>query len=418
MQTKITIRNEAQRCYIDIEGTIGVSEECQWESADNRVATFERLRQEVKRIAEINADEVIVNIRSTGGDVNDALLIYDALRGIDAHITTRCYGYTASAATIIAQAADEGARELSANSLYLIHSATCSIDGNSHSLASRAELLRKTDERLAELYALHSGGDAEFYATLMAENQGEGRWLTAEEAIEAGLADAIIDDEAEGDIAAESAESAEQTSEHTTEEEAEEPMPQNVAKNEKKGKRGGRTIAGGIIHYLLKRLAYRIEEWLDNLREKRAAKRAEKEQAEQEPATEPDEGTAAEPHEAPKQRRRTRRKRAEKVNTEESAEQTEQQTSVSSEQSSHDTADTTDTTDAADTSEKETAAEKGSMPQASVIPSTASVITLRQRQSRYKRTAVKDCEDPAMASVTALANEKAYEEDARQMSQR
>ncbi len=414
MQTKITIRNEAQRCYIDIEGTIGVSEECQWESADNRVATFERLRQEVKRIAEINADEVIVNIRSTGGDVNDALLIYDALRGIDAHITTRCYGYTASAATIIAQAADEGARELSANSLYLIHSATCSIDGNSHSLASRAELLRKTDERLAELYALHSGGDAEFYATLMAENQGEGRWLTAEEAIEAGLADAIIDDEAEGDIAAESAESAEQT----TEEEAEEPMPQNVAKTQKKGNRGGRTIAGGIIHYLLKRLAYRIEEWLDNLREKRAAKRAEKEQAEQEPATEPDEGTAAEPHETPKQRRRTRRKRAEKVNTEESAEQTEQQTS---EQPSHDTADTidaTDATDTADTAEKDTAAEKGSMPQASVIPSTASVITLRQRQSRYKRSAVKDCEDPAMASVTALANDKAYEEDARQMSQR
>ncbi|MBE6205991.1 MAG: Clp protease ClpP [Rikenellaceae bacterium] len=410
MQTKITIRNEAQRCYIDIEGTIGVSEECQWESADNRVATFERLRQEVKRIAEINADEVIVNIRSTGGDVNDALLIYDALRGIDAHITTRCYGYTASAATIIAQAADEGARELSANSLYLIHSATCSIDGNSHSLASRAELLRKTDERLAELYALHSGGDAEFYATLMAENQGEGRWLTAEEAIEAGLADAIIDDEAEGDIAAESVESVEQT----TEEEAEEPMPQNVAKNEKKGKRGGRTIAGGIIHYLLKRLAYRIEEWLDNLREKRAAKRAEKEQAEQEPATEPDEGTAAEPHEAPKQRRRTRRKRAEKVNTEESAEQSTQ----TSEQPSHDTAEATEATDTADTAEKETAAEKGSMPQASVIPSTASVITLRQRQSRYKRTAVKDCEDPAMASVTALANDKAYEEDARQMSQR
>ena len=409
MQTKITIRNEAQRCYIDIEGTIGVSEECQWESADNRVATFERLRQEVKHIAEIDADEVIVNIRSTGGDVNDALLIYDALRGIDAHITTRCYGYTASAATIIAQAADEGARELSANSLYLIHSATCSIDGNSHSLASRAELLRKTDERLAELYALHSGGDAEFYATLMAENQGEGRWLTAEEAIEAGLADAIIDDEAEGDITAESAETTEQTTE-----EAEEPMPQNVANKEKKGKRGGRTIAGGIIHYLLKRLAYRIEEWLDNLREKRAAKRAEKEQAEQETATEPDEGTAAEPHEAPKQRRRTRRKRAEKVNTEESAEQSTQ----TSEQPSHNTADTTEATDATDTAEKDTAAEKGSMPQASVIPSTASVITLRQRQSRYKRTAVKDCEDPAMASVTALANDKAYEEDARQMSQR
>ena len=408
MQTKITIRNEAQRCYIDIEGTIGVSEECQWESADNRVATFERLRQEVKRIAEINADEVIVNIRSTGGDVNDALLIYDALRGIDAHITTRCYGYTASAATIIAQAADEGARELSANSLYLIHSATCSIDGNSHSLASRAELLRKTDERLAELYALHSGGDAEFYATLMAENLGEGRWLTAEEAIEAGLADAIIDDEAEGDIAAESVESVEQT----TEEEAEEPMPQNVAKNEKKGKRGGRTIAGGIIHYLLKRLAYRIEEWLDNLREKRAAKRKEKELAEKGQNEEPQEsqqGTSAEPATEPK-RRRSRRKRVEKVSPEEPDDQTATLEEASPEKRA--------SGEGAEPDDNDSPNGNNPMPQAQAIPSTASVITLRQRQSRYKRTAVKDCEDPAMASVTALANDKAYEEDARQMSQR
>lgn len=404
MQTKITIRNEAQRCYIDIEGTIGVSEECQWESADNRVATFERLRQEVKRIAEVNADEVVVNIRSTGGDVNDALLIYDALRGLDAHITTRCYGYTASAATIIAQAADEGARELSANSLYLIHSATCAIDGNSHSLASRAELLRKTDERLAELYALHSGGDASYYASLMAENQGEGRWLTAEEAIEAGLADAIIDDEAEGDIAAEP-----ETKEATEAEEAEEAMPQNVAK---KTKKGGRTIAGGIIHFLLKRLAYRIEEWLDNLREKRAAKRKEKELAEKEQNEEPQEsqqGASAEPATEPK-RRRSRRKRVEKISPEEPDDQTATLEEASPEKRA--------SGEGAEPADNDSPNGNNPMPQAQAIPSTASVITLRQRQSRYKRTAVKDCEDPAMASVTALANDKAYEEDARQMSQR
>ena len=193
MQTKITIRNEAQTCYIDIEGTIGVPEESQFEDATSRVATFEAFRREVKRITEVKASSIVVNIRSTGGDVNDALLIYDALRALDAHITTRCYGYTASAATIIAQAADEGSREISANALYLIHNSTCAIEGNSTSLEARTELLRKTDEQLARLYALHSGKDESFFAELMAENNGEGRWLSAEETIEAGLADAIID---------------------------------------------------------------------------------------------------------------------------------------------------------------------------------------------------------------------------------
>ena len=89
------------------------------------MATYERFRDAVRRIAEIEAPEVVVEIRSTGGDVNDALLIHDALRSLGARITTRCYGYTASAATIIAQAASEGRREISANALYLIHDSVC-----------------------------------------------------------------------------------------------------------------------------------------------------------------------------------------------------------------------------------------------------------------------------------------------------
>lgn len=263
MQTKITIRNEAHTCYIDIEGTIGVPEQHQFENASTRVATFERFRQEVARIAEIAATKVVVNIRSTGGDVNDALLIYDALMGLDAHITTRCYGYTASAATIIAQAANDGCREISSNAMYLIHKSTCSIEGNASSLDARADLLRKTDERLASLYALHSGRDAQYFADLMAENNGEGRWLTAEETVAAGLADRITDPLITGVLVPEK---------EDTPSDVDIPQVENSAASE-------------IIRYLLGRLAYRIEEWLERLHEKhvakREAKRAEKEAIEE-----------------------------------------------------------------------------------------------------------------------------------------
>lgn len=259
MQTKITIRNEAHTCYIDIEGTIGVPEQHQFENASTRIATFDRFREEVARIAEIAATKVVVNIRSTGGDVNDALLIYDALMSLDAHITTRCYGYTASAATIIAQAANDGCREISSNAMYLIHKSTCSIEGNASSLDARADLLRKTDERLASLYALHSGRDAQYFADLMAENDGEGRWLTAEQTVEAGLADRITDSLITGVLVPE----------------AEDTLPQDTAMPEVVN-----SAAGEIIRYLLGRLACRIEEWLEHLHEKhiakREAKRAEK----------------------------------------------------------------------------------------------------------------------------------------------
>lgn len=191
-KSKITIRNSADVCLIEIDGIIGVPEEWQFDEPASRVATYEKFRSTVERIAAIEASEIVVDIRSTGGDVNDALLIHDALKALDARITTRCFGYTASAATVIAQAASEGARQISANALYLVHNSSCAVEGNASELESHAELLRKTDERLAELYAARSGREAEAFAQLMAENGGEGRWLSPDETVAAGLADTVI----------------------------------------------------------------------------------------------------------------------------------------------------------------------------------------------------------------------------------
>ena len=193
MKSEIQIDNNAGVCQIDIEGTIGVPEEWQFDRPEARVATYEKFRDAVRRIAEIDASEVVVNIRSTGGDVNDALLIHDALTALGAHITTRCYGYTASAATIIAQAASPGCREISANALYLIHTAVCAAEGNAAELNGKLDLLRQTDARIAAVYAARSGRPAAEFETLMAENNGNGRWLSPEEAVAAGLADTVTD---------------------------------------------------------------------------------------------------------------------------------------------------------------------------------------------------------------------------------
>ena len=192
MQSEINIRNSADVCYIDIDGTIGVPEEWQFDDPSTRVTTYEKFKDMVAKIADIDSSEIVVNIRSTGGDVNDALLIYDALCALDAHIVTRCYGYTASAATIIAQAASAGCRQISANALYLIHNSICAAEGNAAEMEAKADLLHKTDQRLAEVYAARSGRSAEEFAALMSENGGNGRWLSPEETIAAALADEVI----------------------------------------------------------------------------------------------------------------------------------------------------------------------------------------------------------------------------------
>ncbi|MBR5595079.1 MAG: Clp protease ClpP [Alistipes sp.] len=191
MNQTIKIKNEVDTTIIDIEGTIGVPESWQCDDPDTRVTTYERFKESVSRIADISNSTIRVNIRSTGGDVNDALLIYEALKATGAKITTCCYGYTASAATIVAQAASEGCRLIAPTSLYLVHNSLCAVEGNAEEIQAEVDMLRQTDRRIAEVYASRSGRSAEEFLTLMAENCGRGRWLSPVEAIAEGLVDAI-----------------------------------------------------------------------------------------------------------------------------------------------------------------------------------------------------------------------------------
>lgn len=195
MNQTIKIKNEVDTTIIDIEGTIGVPESWQCDNPETRVTTYERFKESVSRIADISNSTIRVNIRSTGGDVNDALLIYEALKATGAKITTCCYGYTASAATIVAQAASEGCRLIAPTTLYLIHNSLCSVEGNADELQAEVDMLRQTDNRIAEVYASRSGRSTEEFLTLMSENGGRGRWLSPAETIAEGLVDAVESDE-------------------------------------------------------------------------------------------------------------------------------------------------------------------------------------------------------------------------------
>ena len=192
MTSTITITDESSVAVIDIEGIIGTPEQLQFDNKNERIATFERFSESLAKIKQLNAKHIVVNIRSTGGSVNDALLIFDALSELDASVTTRCYGYVASAATIIAQAASPGLREISPNALYLIHCSESSAEGNSLSMAATLDMLNATDQRIASIYAAKSGRHAKNFIDLMNQNNGKGRWLSAQEALDAGLVDSII----------------------------------------------------------------------------------------------------------------------------------------------------------------------------------------------------------------------------------
>ena len=432
MKSEIRIRNSADVCYIDIEGNIGVPEEWQFDDPGARVATYERFRAAAARIAALEAAEVVVSIRSTGGDVNDALLIYDALRALPGRITTRCYGYTASAATLIAQAASEGRREIAAGALYLIHNSECSVEGNVAELEARIGLLRKTDERLAEIYAVRSGRPAAEFAALMAENNGSGRWLSPEETVAAGLADRVIGAEA-GNPSEGCAAGGEELYGFDGGEDAEAPdgsdgpdgadgSGSDAAAGSAVAAAGGEAFGGGprrsgLPEGLVRWVRQTLRSWRERLTTEHrtaAAKAAPQHSASQHPAP----GGPAEQHPAPGGS-------AEPVLPEASAAAPASEAAPGAGGSAalfpSEAAPASEGTAAAPAPEGPVATPASAVPvSAAVQPSERipqsmrrSVLALREAQLRVEPTRVRPVEDPSCRERLHTANERAYAEDAR-----
>lgn len=141
----------------------------------------------VPQIRGIKGGTVNLRINSPGGDVFAAQAIVAAIRDTGAKVVAHIDGVAASAATVIASAADEVI--MSDGAMYMIHCAWTVAIGNSEDLTATAALLEKTDGVIASQYAKRSGKSADDMKALM---QAE-TWFTAEEAVEIGLADRIAE---------------------------------------------------------------------------------------------------------------------------------------------------------------------------------------------------------------------------------
>jgi ATP-dependent Clp protease, protease subunit len=174
----------AKTAEINIEGEIGWYE---WDGEKYVSNTAPAIRRQLAELMDMDVAEITVNIHSLGGYVDDALAIHDALALHPAKVTTRVTGFTASAATVIAQAGDE--RLISENAMYLVHEAWGFAMGTEADFRDYLEMLETLNGHMARLYAKRAGGKEQDYRSIMAEKRGVGKWITADKAVELGFAD-------------------------------------------------------------------------------------------------------------------------------------------------------------------------------------------------------------------------------------
>lgn len=179
----VSIKNES-----DVEAVIDIDDYIGNEWTDSTV-TRKALRRKLSELKELNAnvEKIRVNISTYGGDVADGLAMYDILKEMDAEVTTVIRGLTASAGTIIAQAATPGKRLQSDNSSQLVHAAWTFTYGNAEDLRAEADDLDRITDRIVNIY-VKNGANRDKVLEIMSQRD---RWMLPEEALEMGLIDEI-----------------------------------------------------------------------------------------------------------------------------------------------------------------------------------------------------------------------------------
>lgn len=140
-------------------------------------------------------------INSPGGSVSAGLAIYDTMQFIKPDVHTIVIGQACSMGSFLAQAGAPGKRFVLPESRTMIHRVSSGTPGTSGSVhvqelefedARRVfEEAKRVNQRLTELYARHNTAGktyADFYSMMKFDT-----WLTAQEAVNMGLADKVID---------------------------------------------------------------------------------------------------------------------------------------------------------------------------------------------------------------------------------
>jgi ATP-dependent protease ClpP protease subunit len=131
-----------------------------------------------------------VHINSYGGSVKDGVAITNAIRDHKGPTRTIVDGMAASAASVIMQAGAE--RIVQPGAMVMIHDASAGVMGNAADMAKAAAELDKHSDNLASIYAARAGGTPQQWRDAMRAET----WYTADEAVDAGLADKVGTDPA------------------------------------------------------------------------------------------------------------------------------------------------------------------------------------------------------------------------------
>lgn len=150
-----------------------------------------------------NKENILVRMHTLGGNWQDGIAIYDAIKLVEAPVTILAYAWARSMSSIIFQAADN--RVLMPDTDFMVHFGTMADENSYLNFMSGAEFSKKATDRMLQIYAKRCINGTHFvtrYKSLTEDKvmsfidrkmkeKGDW-WMTADEAVYYGFSDGIF----------------------------------------------------------------------------------------------------------------------------------------------------------------------------------------------------------------------------------
>jgi ATP-dependent Clp protease, protease subunit len=133
--------------------------------------------------------DVHLYINSPGGSISAGLAIYDTMQFVNCAVATYCVGQAASMGAVLLAAGTAGKRKALPNSRIMIHQPLAGAEGTAEDIIIHAKEFIKVKERLNRILIKHTGHPLE----KIEQDTDRDRFMSAEEALEYGLIDHVIE---------------------------------------------------------------------------------------------------------------------------------------------------------------------------------------------------------------------------------
>ena len=134
--------------------------------------------------------DINIYINSPGGSVTAGMAIYDTIRYIKPEVSTICVGMAASMGAFLLAAGTKGKRYALPNAEIMIHQPLGGVRGQAEDIKIHAEWIMRTREKLNRILSENTGQPLE----KVTEDTDRDNFMSAEEAMEYGIVDKVIEE--------------------------------------------------------------------------------------------------------------------------------------------------------------------------------------------------------------------------------